>query len=195
MQLTRLLLTAACLAAPLFAQSAPVLPPGTASSVLLTTDPARVAVVDVALKQQDERTWSVTILNESALQVVIPRARILIRAPSVSQLIRTQVSEQQSNSAWAVLSRTGQELTTLAPAGLSAAGIATGRQSLGWYGLGLTGAMYLVQRAQARATPVSDELPELIPLAAGGGAEYRLHAARQKTGQPAVTFSITVVVP
>lgn len=160
----------------------------------LSAQVQRVAIIDVALKPQAKGVWSVTLSTDAPFPVQVSRAKILVRAPAVSQLTRDQTVNQQNNSGFAVIGRTGRELLSIAPAGLSAAGIATQRQSLGWYGLGLSLAMYFVDRAVARSQPVGTELPDLIALPASGGAEFVLHATRIKNPQP-VVFQIQVSSP
>ncbi len=156
----------------------------------------RIATVDVTLKQQTRKLWVVTLDNESPLQVQFSRTKILVRAPSVIQLTRSQASTEVSNGFWPTAARVGGEILTIAPAGLSAAGVATKNQSIGYYGLGASVALWLVQRAQARAQqPNGAELPDIIPLPASGGAEYVLHTAKGPKNQPSVSFQLQVAVP
>jgi hypothetical protein len=158
---------------------------------------SRTAMVYIAIKQQSRTVSVVTLYNDSAFQVQIPRARLLTNpaASGVAALTKAQMADQQTNGVWAVAARTGGEVVTIAPAALSAASITTKSPGYGWAGLGVSVASYLVQRAQARATAATaDELPDLIPLPAYGGAEYRLHTARGAK-QAAALFSLAVVVP
>ena len=173
----KILALAVCI--PLFAQAQP-----------------RIATVDVTLKQQNRKFWVVTLDNESPLPVQFSRAKVLVRAPSVVQLTRSQASTAVSNGFWATAARVGQEVLNVSPAGLSAAGVATKNQSIGYYGLGASVALWMVQRAQARVQqPNGDELPDIIPLPASGGAEYVLHTSKGAKNQPSVSFQLQVPVP
>ena len=163
---------------PAFSQVS-VAPPGTSCSS-----------VTVAMSQQSSRVWAVRLVNRGRA-IQFPRAMLLVEVPGVPALLKSQVANWQSNSGWSVLARTGQEMATLAPAALSAAGIAANSPNSAWAGLAVSLLGYFVTRAQARATPSSDELPDAIAIPAQGGAEYRMHTAKMAP-QQAVKFEMQV---
>jgi hypothetical protein len=162
----------------------------------------RIATLSISMKFQcgwkSCSTVVVTIYNTSSFPVQVSRAQILTdsHAANIPQLTKEQAVSSQSNSKWAVLGRTGQEIATIAPMGLSAAGIATKNITLGWWGIGVIVIQYLVQRAMVRATLVGIELSDVIPLSANGGVEYLLHVSKVNKGLAVNTsFSILVNTP
>lgn len=155
----------------------------------------RIAIVDVALKQQTQTVWSVTLYNESQLQVQVPRALLLIRATQVSQMLASQADANQQNGFFAVTARTGMELEKLAPAALTMIGVSISSTPVTYAGLGLAFVDYLIMRAQARAQPTGQELPAVVPLGAGAGGEYLLHTSKSPKGAAPVVLQLSLIVP
>jgi hypothetical protein len=163
---------------------------------------AETATINVVLKPQCGpigcSIYTVTFDNESPHGVTFSRGKVLIHAVGVTPLLKSQLTNHQSNGPIPVLARTAQELTLLAPGVLNGVGIATKNQSMGWAGFGLGFITYIVQRLTVRSQSVNynDELPDTIALSPLGGAEYQIHTKRVPKNQAVpIVFQLTIPTP
>jgi hypothetical protein len=155
----------------------------------------RVAIVDVAFKQQSKTVWSVVLYNNSPLQPQVSRQLLLIKATQVSQLLAGQEDAAQNNGFFAVTARTGNELRKEASPIISGLGIALKQKQMVYIGAGLGVLDYFIQRAQDRSKPAAPELPALVALAPMAGAEYLIHTVKCRNGLPSVVFQLSLTVP
>lgn len=118
---------------------------------------------------RDLGLWSVAVCNSTGETLVLPRERIMQQAPSIHEdpnaLAQDTLTRKANRSIWSVLRATGGEAVALSPAGLSAAGMVTGKASLGYIGIGTAVLTYIVSRAKLREPDPQPYFAQLLPEA------------------------------
>jgi hypothetical protein len=166
-------------------QGVPVLPPGTASSTLLTS---RMLVFTVTLKPEslaasasifgkgkDVGKWSVGVCNENDSSATIGRTRILNAAPGVHEIVGHEAEDlilrkaaADPRSKKAVI---GRGLFAIAGPAVTIRGIKIKSGSMTYVGLGLSAVellLSLMEKAAPNPTPyISDMLPAKVTLGPG----------------------------
>lgn len=146
---------------------------------------AGIAVKRVFGRRQDVTFATVALCNDYPANVTVPRERIMMGAPQVSDLpghlAEDVVFRGVDADARSVIGANGDSLLGFAATGLSIGGWAAGSRGAGYAGLGITAIqliLQLVRKSAPNARPyASDLLPAAVPLGAGACSTYGLVAA------------------
>lgn len=141
---------------------------------------------------------TVMLCTDSPVPIQFPRERVLQAAPGVhsipNMLALDLGARAVSGDPKTFLGREGQSLLNLASSGLTAGGIAVRSDGLGWAGLGVGIAGFIIQ-SLARAAPsiapyIGSLLPDKVALDAVGCGTFGLVASNAPADAVA-----TVIIP
>jgi hypothetical protein len=181
--------------------SLPVNAPATSGQQTITLVLKQVSTVTTRMilgQGKAAALWSVGVCNDTAVNQVIPRIRLMAAVPNVpdipNALAEDAIGRQAAAAPASILGANGDTLISFASSGLMIGGIATSTSSSTWAGVGLSAASFALKLfAKSAPNPsvyFSQLLPDNVALAPLACSPYYLFTSVTRGGPTSIVVRL-----